>query len=65
MYVVLKIVAAQADRLRYSQLAAELVIGFAFSNRPDWYTRSADQDESRCHRPVLRDLLAERDADAA
>jgi hypothetical protein len=47
VYVVLKIVAAQADRVWYSQLAAELVIGFAFSNRPDWYARSAEAEDGQ------------------
>ena len=44
VYVVLKIVAAPADRVRYSQLAAELVKGFDFGSRPDWYTRSAEAE---------------------
>jgi hypothetical protein len=47
VYVALKIVAARSDRPPYSQLAAELVIGFAFSNRPDWYTRSAEAEDGQ------------------
>jgi hypothetical protein len=44
VYVALKIVAALADRVRYSQLAAKVVKGFDFGSRPGWYTRSAEAE---------------------